>query len=153
MTLLSLLLIATLLLWQRQRPVDRAAPLLRPGDDTLVIRGAAIYSRHCASCHGASGEGQPNWRQRGPDGLLPAPPHDSSGHTWHHPDAQLFAITKLGLPRVINQPNYQTAMPVYEGVLSDDDIIAVLSWIKAQWPPEVRAHQDQINAQAAPATR
>lgn len=152
-TLLSLLLITTLLLWQQQQPVNHAAPLLRPGDDMLVARGAALYAQHCASCHGASGEGQPNWRERGPDGLLPAPPHDPSGHTWHHPDAQLFAITKLGLPRVINQPDYQTAMPVYEGVLSDDDIIAVLSWIKAQWPPEVRAHHDQINAQAAAATR
>ena len=120
---------------------------LRP-DDLQVLRvGARIYVQQCAACHGAKGEGQPHWRDRGPDGLLPAPPHDASGHTWHHPDEQLFAITKQGLARLIDQPDYRTAMPVYDGVLSDDEIVAVLSWIKAQWPPEVRQRHDAINVE------
>ena len=139
--------------WQAwPRPV-RSQALLRPDDPALVARGQVIYQAHCASCHGMRGEGQPDWRERGPDGLLPAPPHDASGHTWHHPDEQLFAITQLGLARVIGQPDYRSAMPAYEGVLSDTDIVAVLSWIKAQWPPEVRQHHDQINVQARAATR
>ena len=51
-------------------------------DDPQVLRvGARIYAQQCAACHGARGEGQPSWRDRGPDGLLPAPPHDASGHT------------------------------------------------------------------------
>ena len=126
---------------------------LRPDDPQLVERGAAIYAQQCAACHGARGEGQPDWRDRGPTGLLPAPPHDASGHTWHHPDEQLFDITKRGLAAVIGQPDYQTAMPAYAGVLSDTDIVAVLSYIKAQWPAEVRQHHDQINAQARAAAR
>ena len=132
------------------RATDRqaAAPhRLRPGDPQVLHVGARIYAQQCAACHGAKGEGQPDWRDRGPDGLLPAPPHDASGHTWHHPDEQLFAITKQGLARLINQPDYRTAMPVYDGVLSDDEIVAVLSWIKAQWPPEVRQRHDEINVQ------
>ena len=60
-------------------------------------RGAVVYADYCASCHGANLEGQPNWRSRMPNGKLPAPPHDANGHTWHHPDRQLFAITKYGL--------------------------------------------------------
>jgi mono/diheme cytochrome c family protein len=108
---------------------------LRPDDPQVLRVGARIYAQQCAACHGAKGEGQPDWRDRGPDGLLPAPPHDASGHTWHHPDEQLFAITKQGLAQLINQPDYRTAMPIYGGVLSDDEIVAVLSWIKAQWPP------------------
>jgi len=108
---------------------------------------AALYQQHCAACHGARGEGQPNWREHGPDGRLPAPPHDESGHTWHHPDAQLFAITKYGLAKLIKQPDYQTNMPIYDGVLSDSEINAVLSWIKAQWPKEIQARHDQVNAQ------
>ncbi len=36
--------------------------------------GRGVYQTHCAACHGADLEGQPNWRQRGADGLLPAPP-------------------------------------------------------------------------------
>ena len=106
-----------------------------------------LLTQDCGACHGPEGEGQPNWRDRGSDGLLPAPPHDPSGHTWHHPDAQLFAITKHGLAKLIDQPDYRTAMPVYDGVLSDDEIVAVLSWIKAQWPLEVQQRHDEINAQ------
>ena len=126
-----------------------AAPLhsLRPDDPQVLRVGARIYAQQCAACHGAKGEGQPDWRDRGPDGLLPAPPHDASGHTWHHPDEQLFAITKQGLARLINQPEYRTAMPIYGGVLSDDEIVAVLAWIKAQWPLEVRQRHDGINVQ------
>ena len=126
-----------------------AAPLhsLRPDDPQVLRVGARIYAQQCAACHGANGEGQPDWRDRGPDGLLPAPPHDASGHTWHHPDEQLFAITQQGLAQLINQPDYRTAMPIYGGVLSDDEIVAVLSWIKAQWPLEVRQRHDEINVQ------
>ena len=126
-----------------------AAPLhsLCPDDPQVLRVGARIYAQQCAACHGAKGEGQPDWRDRGPDGLLPAPPHDASGHTWHHPDEQLFAITQQGLAQLINQPDYRTAMPIYGGVLSDDEIVAVLSWIKAQWPPEVRQRHDEINVQ------
>jgi len=126
-----------------------AAPVhsLRPDDPQVLRVGARIYAQPCAACHGARSEGQPSWRVRGPDGLLPAPPHDASGHTWHHPDEQLFAITKQGLAQLINQPDYRTAMPIYDGVLSDNEIVAVLSWIKAQWPPEIRQRHDEINVQ------
>src|SRR5205807_2276140 len=51
-----------------------------PNDAALVARGKAIYAEHCAACHGANLEGQANWRSRLPNGRLPAPPHDASGH-------------------------------------------------------------------------
>jgi mono/diheme cytochrome c family protein len=94
--------------------------------------GRVLYASHCASCHGPNLEGQPNWQRRGPDGLMPAPPHDASGHTWHHSDEQLFLITKKGISGVV--PNYKSAMPGFENVLSDDEIWAVLSFIKSSWP-------------------
>jgi mono/diheme cytochrome c family protein len=56
---------------------------LRANDLQVVNAGARLYTQHCAACHGTRGQGQPDWRER--------------GHTWHHPDAQLFAITKYGL--------------------------------------------------------
>ena len=62
-----------------------------------VDAGRVVYEAHCASCHGEKLEGQPNWRDRLPNGRLPAPPHDDSGHTWHHPFEVLFAITRNGL--------------------------------------------------------
>lgn len=128
---------------------ERQAPsLLRPDDAKVTALGATIYQAHCAACHGARLEGQPNWRIRDAAGRLPAPPHDASGHTWHHPDAVLFAITKQGVARAANLPGYDSAMPAFEGVLTDAEIVAVLSWIKAQWPPEIRRQQDEVTASA-----
>lgn len=121
---------------------------LRPDDAAVLAQGRQVYVAHCAACHGAQLEGQPNWRERRPDGRLPAPPHDASGHTWHHPDEVLIRITKEGVAKVASLPGYATAMPIYEGVLGDDDIVAVLSWIKSQWPAAIRAKHDQINLQA-----
>jgi mono/diheme cytochrome c family protein len=123
------------------------AALLRPGDAAVVARGEAIYAEACAECHGAALEGQPDWRERKPDGRLPAPPHDVGGHTWHHPDEQLFALTKLG-PAALAGGGYQSDMPGFEGALSDAEIVAVLSYIKSTWPPEIQARHDQINANA-----
>ncbi|WP_157267437.1 c-type cytochrome [Azohydromonas aeria] len=134
-----------------QRLAEPAAPpaLLRPHDLQLVGQGERLYQQHCAACHGAHREGQADWREPGPDGLLPAPPHDESGHTWHHPDALLFRMTKLGIARAANLPDHKSAMPAFEGVLSDEEIVAVLSWIKSKWPPSVREKHDRLNAQYA----
>ena len=118
---------------------------LRPDDAKLVTLGRQVYEARCASCHGVRLEGQANWRQPGADGLLPAPPHDASGHTWHHPDEMLFRITKYGVARAAKLPNHASAMPAFEGVLSDTEIVAALSWIKSQWPPSVQSRHDALN--------
>ena len=125
------------------------ASVLRPDDAKLLMAGERIYIERCASCHGARLEGQPEWRTRGPDGLLPAPPHDASGHTWHHADDVLFRITKYGVAKAANLADYRSAMPGFEGVLSDEDILAVLSWIKSRWPASIRRQHDEINARQA----
>jgi mono/diheme cytochrome c family protein len=113
------------------------------GDAQLVALGRTIYERHCASCHGAHLEGQKNWRERLPNGRLPAPPHNADGHTWHHPDAQLFEITKRGAANIA--PGYQSDMPSFAAVLSDREIWAVLAFIKSTWPPEIQARQARLN--------
>lgn len=116
-----------------------AQTILFPDDLRIVKQGKALYDLHCAACHGANLEGQPNWKQRRADGKLPAPPQDESGHTWHHPELQLFDITKYG-PQKFAGPNYKTDMPAFDGILTDDEIIAVLSYIKSTWSDEIRAH-------------
>ena len=79
-------------------------------DPELVALGAAVYEQHCAACHGRELEGEPNWRRRNADGMLPAPPHDATGHTWHHSDDLLFRLTRDG-PGVIAGEDYRTTMP------------------------------------------
>lgn len=119
---------------------------LRADDAAVTAQGRKVYEVHCAACHGVRLEGQPNWRVRDAAGRLPAPPHDASGHTWHHPDEVLFRITKHGVAKAANLQGYESAMPAYEGVLSDAEIVAVLSWIKSQWPAEIRQQQEEVDA-------
>jgi mono/diheme cytochrome c family protein len=98
-----------------------------------VADGGKLYAEHCASCHGARLEGQPNWRQRLPNGRMPAPPHDESGHTWHHTDQALFGMVKKGLVPDYAPPGYQSDMPAFAGKLSDEEIRAVLAFIASHW--------------------
>ncbi|WP_254869574.1 c-type cytochrome [Thalassospira lucentensis] len=120
---------------------------LRPDDLKLVALGKKVYDANCASCHGRSFEGQENWRERDANGLLPAPPHDETGHTWHHPDAVLFALTKYG-PSVMAGSDYKSTMPGFDDVLSDEEILASLSYVKSRWPKEIRKRHDEINRSA-----
>ena len=125
---------------------EAAAPAA-PTAQTLAL-GRKVYDANCAACHGAKLEGQPDWRTRRDDGRLPAPPHDPSGHTWHHPDQVLFEITKHGVQRFAGK-DYASDMPAFEGRLSDDEIRAVLAWIKSTWPQDIRRKQAEIDARAA----
>ena len=118
-------------------------------DAAAVARGAVIYADFCASCHGAALEGEPGWQVRDAEGYLPAPPHDPSGHTWHHPDAQLFAITKYGIEALIGG-GYKSRMAGYEGILSDAEIAEVLAYIKSTWPERVIGMHNRVNADADP---
>lgn len=111
----------------------------------LLARGKQLYAVHCAACHGVKLEGQPNWRQRLPNGKFPAPPHDASGHTWHHADELLFNITKNGIEPYA-PPGHRSDMPAFRDRLSDEEIRAVLAFIKSTWPEETRKLQAQANA-------
>jgi mono/diheme cytochrome c family protein len=100
--------------------------------------GGKLYAEHCAACHGAELEGQPDWQKKLPNGRFRAPPHDDSGHTWHHPDEVLFGITKHGLVPPYAPAGYESDMPAFAGKLSDDEIRAVLAYIESRWTDGVR---------------
>lgn len=117
---------------------------LQPYNATIVAQGKQIYLESCASCHGVDLKGQANWTDRNAEGKLPAPPHDPSGHTWHHGDSILFDLTKRGPAKIIGA-DYKTDMPGFEGILGDDEIIAALSYIKSTWPQEIQKRHDLLN--------
>ena len=117
------------------------------GDVAQIALGTKLYADRCASCHGAKLEGQPNWQEALSNGRMPAPPHDASGHTWHHSDEELFTITKKGLAAVV--PGYESDMPAFEGSLSDDEIRAVLAFIKNTWPKTKREYQQARSGSGA----
>ena len=109
------------------------------------VAGKAIYEQYCASCHGRNLEGHPDWRTRLPTGRMSAPPHDDSGHTWHHADEILFGITKYGVSPRYAPPGYESDMPAFAASLSDPQIRDVLAYIKSRWSPRAREAQAQID--------
>ncbi|MFG6559685.1 c-type cytochrome [Sulfitobacter sp. 1A15299] len=113
-----------------------------------IEAGRGLYAETCAACHGADLEGQPEWRTPDEDGILPAPPHDATGHTWHHDNALLFEYTKFGgqaalAARGIN--DFASGMPAFKEVLSDEDIWDILAYIRSTWPPREQAVQASRN--------
>lgn len=102
-----------------------------------TTRGAELYMDHCAACHGANLKGQPDWQTPDKNGIYPAPPHDETGHTWHHSNADLFDYTKLGGQKIVARlglKTFNSGMPGFGETLSDEDIWTILAYIRSTWP-------------------
>ena len=133
--------LVAVVLYDRARRMDSPPDLREP---RRIAAGKLVYDAHCASCHGRNLEGQPDWMSRLPNGRFPAPPHDDSGHTWHHPNEVLFALTKHGMKPPYAPEGYSSDMPAFAGILSDDDIWNVLAFIQSRWSDRVRTRHDQL---------
>lgn len=117
-----------------------------PPPAAVVDLGRAAYEANCAVCHGQNGEGAPNWQEQTAGGVYPAPPHDSSGHTWHHADGLLFEIVRDGGSQ-FDTASFRSGMPAWGGVLTDGEIRAVITYLKTFWGPEERAFQFEVSEQ------
>ncbi|GAB5434855.1 MAG: hypothetical protein EpisKO_42250 [Epibacterium sp.] len=110
-------------------------------------RGQALYGDYCAACHGANLEGQPDWQTPGADGVLPAPPHDETGHTWHHDNQLLFDYTKEGGAEALaarGVSGFPSGMPAFADSLSDEEIWDILAYIRSTWPKRIQdIHADR----------
>ncbi len=123
-------------------------PVTAMADDAFdgrdLERGIKLYAENCASCHGADLEGQPDWRTPGPDGVLPAPPHDGSGHTWHHDTPLLLEYTRYGGQAALNArgvTGFKSGMPAFGDILSDAEIMDILAYIRSTWPEHAQRVQ------------
>lgn len=125
--------------------VTGVAAQAQTADPALLAQGQCLYASNCATCHGANLQGQPDWKRRLATGRMPAPPHDVAGHSWHHSDRDLFNLTKLGVAAVMGD-GYESDMPAFGGKLSDDEIKAVLAYIKSTWPARAQQVQAKITA-------
>ena len=105
--------------------------------------GRVLYADHCAACHGVNLEGAPDWQRSGTDGLFPAPPHDETGHTWHHGDGMLFDYVAHGGQAVLDDlgVSFTSGMPGFGDILSAEDIEAILAFIRSTWPEDIQEIQ------------
>ncbi|MFT6105476.1 MAG: mono/diheme cytochrome c family protein [Paracoccaceae bacterium] len=110
-----------------------------------IATGQDLYAETCAACHGANLEGQENWQSPGEDGRLPAPPHDETGHTWHHSDQVLFGYTKLGGREMLAAQGmeFDSGMPGFADQLTDQEIWNILGYIKSTWPERIQDVQTE----------
>ena len=107
------------------------------GVDTPAVSslGQQVFAANCAVCHGEMGQGQADWHIPKADGILPAPPLNGDGHTWHHGDGFLYRIVSQGgkIQEGPTVPNFKSGMPAFGSILSHDEIVAVLDYVKSLW--------------------
>jgi mono/diheme cytochrome c family protein len=114
-------------------------------DAALVGLGERVYLGHCASCHGRFRQGQPLWQLADAYAGRRAPALDETGYTWRHGDEAIFRMTKYGRFAGRSQRRRPMAMPAFEGVLGDREILAVIAFIKVGWPIGLRIAQAMLN--------
>ncbi len=111
---------------------------------STVTAGKALYRHWCSSCHGRRLQGQPLWQLEDQYAGRRAPAHDQSGHTWAHSDEDLFRMTKDGrFPST--PPEKLSYMPAFRDLLEDEEIVAIIAYIKSAWPLGLRIYQALLN--------
>lgn len=112
-------------------------------DDAELAQGHALYKQYCAACHGIVGQGQLPSAPLEPDatGRIGAPPHDETGHSWHHSDVLLIRYVMEG---GFSDLSRFYPMPSFGAVLTEEQAQFVIAHIKSMWTDEQRASQQQL---------
>lgn len=143
-TAFALMVFAAVTIGVARAGAQQGAPSSTP---PAPSRGKAVYDKHCVECHGAEGKGD------GPAAMTLMPhPRDftlgrykiRSTESGSLPtDADLMRTVKVGLPG--------TAMPGWDKLLPDGDIVAVVQYIKSL-SPRFAAEQPEPIVASTPAT-
>ncbi len=121
-------------------PGPEIPPLPSFNPDEIAL-GKKVYAENCAECHGENLEGEADWKMQNEDKSFRSPPHDADGHTWHHGDRVLIESIRAGGARLPDNIGGFSNMPAFEDTLTEDEITAVLNYIKSTWPDDLRAVQ------------
>lgn len=116
-----------------------------------LAQGKSLYQQYCAACHGALVSAGDSWRRLADRDQLPAPPHDDRGQTWQHPHWQLMEMIRGGVAP-FEPEGWAADMPAFEDELSEEQVLAVLAYIRSHWSARSLEFQRQREA-AEPASR
>lgn len=119
---------------------------LVPAGTGQTARGEQLYVANCQACHGGATGGSM---------MDIPPPHNANGHTWHHPDCQLVQTVLNGsgnmgnmMRRMMGAPEGSPRMPAFKGVLTEEDTLAILQYIKTWWTDDQRQFQAEATRRA-----
>lgn len=104
------------------------------------VDGAELYAQQCVACHQANGEGMA--------GAFPP----LAGSEWVTGDAELpikVLLSGLGGPVEVKGQSYNGAMPAFGAVWNDEEIAAVVTYIRAEWGNEA----GEVDAEQVAAVR
>jgi mono/diheme cytochrome c family protein len=114
-------------------------------------RGKAVFENVCALCHNPDGAGKPNQ----------APPLIGSEWVVGSP-ARMIRIPLAGLagPITVKGQEWNLAMPAMGAALSDEDLAAVLTYMRQSWgnkgseitPEQVKAVRAEVGNRSQPFT-
>ena len=144
--LLAISLVTIYVIFSDRSPTDSAEGV---SAETLAL-GETVYQTQCASCHGEDLEGEADWKFSNPDGTVKSPPHDETGHTWHHGDGYLISRIRYGTTDLDPLMQERSNMPAFSDLLTDAEIDAVLVYIKSEWPTDIQVIQAERTAAEQP---
>ena len=107
-----------------------------PADSQNVLEGKQNFSHYCYVCHGLDGQGT---GVPFADAMSPPLPSLASKSVQSYSDGQLFWVIKNGL--------WPTGMPRANGILNDDEIWSIVTYIRHLPPagslPDPPAYSDE----------
>jgi mono/diheme cytochrome c family protein len=113
---------------------DERTPVPAPPSEELMKTGSRLYEHHCADCHGADGRGALA-------GGMPAYPPLAGNQslTMEQPVNTIRIVLNGGFPPATAGNPRPFGMPPYSHVLKDDEVAAVVTYVRNSWGNHTRA--------------
>jgi mono/diheme cytochrome c family protein len=108
----------------KDKPSQKDSQAADKPDPTTLKIGAAIYADECAGCHAANGQGAA--------GLFPSL-NGSALVQQADPTSLLHVVLRGARSAATDGAPTGAAMPQFDWLLSDDQVAAVLSYIRSSW--------------------